>query len=359
MPAVAVESIGAGGGSIARFDGSILQVGPDSAGANPGPACYGLGGSKPTISDADIVLGYLDHGATFGENIRLDRGAAERAIAPLAKSLGLDATGTALGIVKVANNTMSQALRRVTVERGIDARTCTLIAFGGAGPMHAVDVARTVGIRHVVVPEHSSTFSALGCLRANYSYTQQQTIRMASSAWDRDGIAALQRAMHDHSGRTVSEFAARPPTSAWTAGLRYIGQSSSVEIPDPDLDDPDRLGEAFKAKHALLYGFAADEPWELIMLRLTVSVPREISTGRRATGTACGRPTPKTRRLCTFADAPHRQTPDYDRADLPPGVRIDGPAIVADAASTVVLPPASSIVADEHGHLHIELEAGA
>ncbi|MCP5080508.1 MAG: hydantoinase/oxoprolinase family protein, partial [Alphaproteobacteria bacterium] len=164
LPMVAVESIGAGGGSIARLDHGALVVGPESAGAFPGPACYGKGGTKPTVSDANIILGYLDADRVLGSDLRLDVSAARKAIKPLADEMGMSVAQTALGIVRVANSAMVRALRRITVEQGIDGRQCTLLAFGGAGPMHAVDVARDFGIGRVVVPAFSSMFSALGCV---------------------------------------------------------------------------------------------------------------------------------------------------------------------------------------------------
>jgi N-methylhydantoinase A len=354
MPAVAVESIGAGGGSIARYDGSILQIGPDSAGAAPGPACYGLGGTRPTISDANMVLGYLEDGATFGGNIRLDRRAAEKVLAPLAQTLGLSLAETALGIVRVANNTMSGALHRVTVERGVDARSCKLIAFGGAGPMHAAEVARIAGIRQVVIPEHSSTFSALGCLRADFSYTQQQTISMGNWDWDGQRLDRLRASMQAQLRKTVADLAIVEPVSTWVAAIRYVGQSSSVEIADPDFTNLDRLGEAFRARHNLLYGFATDERWGLIALRLTVSVPRHAFPAT-ASAIARGAPTPTKTRVCTFDGPNECQTPEYQRATLSPGHPISGPAIVTDEFSTIVLPPGSSLTADEFNHLHIDM----
>ena len=180
QPMVAVESIGAGGGSIARLDHGSLTVGPESAGAAPGPACYAKGGERPTVTDANLALGYMDRERVLGGGLRLDTGAARDALAPLASAMGMSVEAAALGVVKVANAAMLRALRRVTVERGVDGRRCTLLAFGGAGPMHAVALARAFSIAHVVVPAHSSIFSALGCVAAEMSYAQQRTLRMAA-----------------------------------------------------------------------------------------------------------------------------------------------------------------------------------
>ena len=160
QPMVAIESIGAGGGSIARLNFGTVEVGPDSAGADPGPACYSQGGTAPTVTDANLVLGYLEHDQKLGESIRLDLDAARDALSPIAKEAGVTVIEAAHGIIRVANATMVRALSRVTVERGIDGRMCDLLAFGGAGPMHAVELARAFGIKRVIVPASSSTFSA-------------------------------------------------------------------------------------------------------------------------------------------------------------------------------------------------------
>ena len=180
---VAVESIGAGGGSIARIQGQAIRVGPDSAGADPGPACYGFGGEQPTVADANLVLGYLNSERLLGDSIRLDPQLALAATRKIANAFNVSDQEMALGIYRIANANMARALRRVAVERGIDARACTLIAFGGAGPMHAVALAREFGIAHVVVPKFSSVFSALGCLMAELSYAEQHAIQMPSTAW--------------------------------------------------------------------------------------------------------------------------------------------------------------------------------
>jgi N-methylhydantoinase A len=184
QPMLAVHSIGAGGGSIVRNGPGGLTVGPQSAGSEPGPACYGRGGTAPTITDANAVLGYLNPETRLGDRISLDIEAARRAIAPIAQALKRSLEETALGIVKVANATMARALRRVTVERGIDGRDCTLLAFGGGGPMHAAGLAALYGIGSIVVPNASSAFSALGCLTADFSFLQQQTFRVAPDGID-------------------------------------------------------------------------------------------------------------------------------------------------------------------------------
>ena len=357
---VAVESIGAGGGSIAAFDRGALCVGPQSAGAEPGPACYGRGGKEATVTDANLMLGYLDRDRLSGNELRLDDRAAAAAIGRLAAAAGMTAIDTALGIVTVANQAMVRALRRVTVERGIDGRRCTLIAFGGAGPMHAVAVARAFGIAEVVVPAQSSVISALGCVHAEMGYAQQQTLRMPAANWNvaapngvrqrlRERLAApLVAAGHDPTKLRVEE----------TAAIRYRGQSYAVEIGEPDFADPAQLGARFHAQHHRLYGFATDEPWELTAIRMRVSAPRESSAGFVAGSEAAEKPAPQTAsRPCIFDRGGARETPRLDRAGLKAGKTITGPAIVEDAFSTIVLPPGATLTAHARGDLVIS--AGA
>ncbi len=359
QPMVAVESIGAGGGSIARLDHGSLMVGPESAGARPGPACYAKGGDRPTVTDANLALGYMDAGRVLGGDVHLDTDAARDVIAPLGTAMGMTAEAAALGIVRVANAAMLRALRRVTVERGVDGRTCTLLAFGGAGPMHAVALARTFSIDRVVVPAHSSMFSALGCVGAEMSYAQQRTLRVAAEAWDRTRVerarrelratlaAPLAAAGHGNGALAVEEVAM----------VRYSGQSYAIEIADAALDDPAALGCAFRERHRVLYGFATEEPWELVSIRMRVSAPRNGETPSSAAKTNEA-PSPTKTLPATFESGEPVPTPRYDRAGLGPGSALEGPVIVDDAWSTVVVPPGATLTADDAGHLHIATGAG-
>ena len=359
QPAVAVESIGAGTGSIARLDTGALLVGPESAGAEPGPACYGRGGVHPTVCDADLALGYLDPERTLGNRVRLDPRAADGALAPLAAEVGVAIPELALGIIQVAIATMARALHRVTVERGIDGRRCVLLAFGGAGPMHAVELARGFGIRRVVVPRFSSIFSALGCLGAELSYSQQQTLRMASTAWDADRLAQARAAL-------LARLAA-PITAAGhdvelrveeVAAVRYSGQSYAVEVPDPCLDDAEMLGSEFRRLHEIHYGFATDEPWELTALRLRVSVPRRSRPDSAMP--VARRPSAPTKTIPGWFGAHEAvPTPRFDRGRLAQRQAVNGPAVVEDEWSTVVVPPGASLAADASGHLHIDVGEAA
>src|SRR5215210_554243 len=223
LPMVDVHTVGAGGGSIAwRDSGGALRVGPRSAGADPGPACYGRGGEEPTVTDANLLIGHLGEDAALAGGVRLDREAAERAVAALAEELGLGVEETAAGIVRVASAAMAQAVRVVTVERGIDPRDLALVPFGGAGPLHAAQIADELGMRRVLVPVASGVLSAFGLVVAE---------RREAGA---DTEAEL-RASYD---------------------LRYAGQAFELQIPGDPAPDPDELRRAFDRAHEERYGYA-------------------------------------------------------------------------------------------------------
>ena len=359
QPMVAVESIGAGGGSIARLDHGSLMVGPESAGAQPGPACYAKGGTRPTVTDANLLLGYMDKDRVLGGDVRLNAARAHDAIAPLAAGMGMTPEAAALGVVRVANAAMLRALRRVTVERGVDGRTCTLLAFGGAGPMHAVALARAFSIDKVVVPAHSSMFSALGCVGAEMSYAQQRTLRMAAGAWDQRRVDEVRRELRATLGAPLAAAGHEGAALAVeeVASVRYSGQSYAIEIANAAFDDPAHLGRTFMERHRVLYGFATEEPWELVSIRMRVSAPRNGAVQCAAPKTN-EPPSPTKTQPCTFAAGEAAPTPRYDRAQLPPDSPLKGPVIVDDAWSTVVVPPGATLAADDAGHLHIATGAG-
>ncbi|OED47305.1 hydantoinase/oxoprolinase family protein [Leisingera sp. S232] len=352
MPMVAVESIGAGGGSIVRVDTGGLTIGPDSAGANPGPAAYGNGGTQATITDISVVLGYMNLDKKLGGRMTLDRDAAIKTITPMAEKLGMGIAEFALGTAKVANAVMSRALRRVTVERGVDGRNCALVAFGGAAPLYAAGLARMYGICDVVVPRASSVFSALGCVVADTSYTDQRTIRSESDTWNEASFAA-----HLAEARTavlkpfldegISEGAIQVEH---TALVRYVGQSSEVATRITLPHDISMTGESFRKNHDQLYGFATDESFEIVSLRTVGVLPSGVSAT-----VAPGEPNDGPTLISTGdvwfdAEAPV-STPRYDRATCAAGRQIYGPAILEDASSTVVVPPNWSVTANAAGDL--------
>jgi N-methylhydantoinase A len=356
QPMIAIDSIGAGGGSIVRLGSGGLSIGPDSAGAEPGPACYGRGGVAPTVTDANAVLGYLNPERRLGGAISLDVAAAHTAIEPIAHSLDRDVVETSLGIVRVANATMARALRRVTVERGIDGRRCTLLAFGGAGPMHAVGLAEEFGISDVVVPAVSSAFSAYGCLLADMSYTRQRTIRMAQMSFDAESFAAAHAKMVDE---LVKPFAAQGVDASALATetvalMRYDGQSSTVPVILNLPLDVVAVGQEFTAQHQDLYGYATDEPWIIEGLRVRVSAPTKADITKAESRHSAS---PKRSSECWFQPDRPTPTPCYDRDELAADQHIPGPAMIEDQWSTIIVPPRWSVRADHHANLILTKES--
>jgi len=350
QPMLAVHSIGAGGGSIVRNGPGGLTVGPQSAGSEPGPSCYGRGGTAPTITDANAVLGYLNPETRLGDRISLDIEAARRAIAPIAQALKLSLEETALGIVKVANATMARALRRVTVERGIDGRDCTLLAFGGGGPMHAAGLADLYGIGSIVVPNASSAFSALGCLTADFSFLQQQTFRVALDGIDLDRVLKrIEILIGQASEPLIANGVARAAIDVdLVALMRYAAQNDAIAVPFSLPLDAGRLREDFLARHHELFGYATAESCVIESVRVQA---------RRPSSTMVDRPTTAIRKLratsrrCSFDGVHDVATEIVDRASMKEAVI--GPAIIEDAWSTVVIPPDWQAKPDATGHLFL------
>jgi N-methylhydantoinase A/oxoprolinase/acetone carboxylase beta subunit len=257
LPMVDIHTVGAGGGSIAWRDaGGALRVGPRSAGAEPGPASYGRGGTEPTVTDANIVLGRLD-AATPLSGVRLDAGAARAAVGRLASELGLEIGDCALGIVRIANTEMVRALRVMTVERGLDPRRFTLLAFGGAGPLHAAEMAAELGITRILIPPASGVLSALGLAAADRRAHVQRTLLLR-------GDELTDEALHD----AIAELRPAGARAEVACDMRYRGQAHELTV--RDLRSADELREAFAALHEERYGYRDDDnDVELVTLRVT------------------------------------------------------------------------------------------
>lgn len=355
MRSLAVESVGAGGGSIARVDGvGALRVGPQSAGALPGPAAYGQGGEDATVTDACLVLGYLDPDGSFG-GLRIDPALAWRAVEAVGSRLGLSTPEAAFGIVEIARAAMVRAIRAVSVQRGHDVRRCALIAYGGAGPIHAARLAQELSMRRVLVPSLSSAFSAYGCLVADLRYDAVRTLRIAidgspPSAWDpvfREMEAALLGQLEREGVPDASVVLRR------SMDLRYRGQNYEVEVAVEADDDAAALRRRFGEIHLRLYEYTTDEPVEGVNLRVAAIVPTSMPSGPRADARPSD-PGPARTRRTYDAGLGWVPTPLYDRPSLAPGEPIHGPAVVQDAWSTVVVPPGQRCRCDPHGHLWIE-----
>jgi N-methylhydantoinase A len=351
LPAFDIHTVGAGGGSIAwRDDGGALRVGPASAGADPGPACYGRGGSEPTVTDANLLLGRLLADSPLAGDLTLDRGAAQDAISRLARELDLEPVACAEGIVRVAEAQMLGALRVMSIERGIDPRAFALMPFGGAGPLHAAALARELGISRVLCPRACGVLCALGLAAAAPRRDTARTLMLD------DRSLSPARLSHERE-RLIAEartaLSSTPVRVRVRHELRYHGQSFELAIeeeidPSTPALDPDALRDAFAHAHELRYGYSdANADVELVNMRVS------------AWGSA-----PATRlRLGALAPAPaepHEIIFDGDalaatalRGELAPGTRLSGPALCALPEATLLVPPGWSAEVDEHGTVHL------
>ena len=345
VPALDIHTVGAGGGSLARLDrGGALRVGPESAGADPGPACYGRG-SAPTVTDANLVLGRLVESEFLGGAMRLDRARAERAIAPLARRLGRSVEATAAGIVRVANAAMERALRVITVERGHDPRLFTLVAFGGAGALHAAELAAALGIRRVYVPRQPGLLSAWGVLAAEVVRDHGRTLRaVAPGGVLERGFRALARAAE----RDLRREGVRPATVERLLEVRYAGQAYEVSVPY-------RAGweRAFHRAHARLFGHADPRrSVEVVTLRARArGGGARLPTERPP---RAGRPAPLATRPVAFAEGARRAAV-HRRDDLGPGRRLRGPAVICEYSATTLVPPGWRVFVDRLGGLLLEV----
>lgn len=352
VPTLAIHTVGAGGGSLARCDaGGALAVGPESAGASPGPACYGRGGSLPTVTDANLVLGRLVPVRFLGGRMALDLEAATAAVDGLAGQLGLAREACALGIVRVAESVMERAIRVISVERGLDPQPFTLLSFGGAGGLHAVALARRLRLAEVLVPPHPGTLSALGLLLSDLvrdaAETRVGSLRSWTTAELHDRLAALAApevaALADAGGElTVSP----------AVDLRYAGQSFELTVPADD-PSPDRLAAAFAAAHEARYGFRREAgAVELVTLRVRVSAATPRPS---ATASELGAPDPAPAlvgaqrvRFETWQTAPV-----YDLEALRPGMVLDHAALLAGEDTTVLVPDGVVGRVDAWGNLRL------
>jgi N-methylhydantoinase A len=355
LPMAAVESIGAGGGSIARVEPTgALKVGPRSAGAVPGPACYGQGGTEPTVSDANLLLGYLNPDRVYGGSIRLDRRRAEGALQPLAQRFGLSLVEAAHGVVEVANANMLRALRLVSVQRGYDLREFALIAYGGAGPLHAGALARQAGISSVIVPAHSGAFSALGCLVSPLRYDAVQTHRARIEAWDAKVTEERFRSLESQVLQPLLDegHAMDGVVVLRSLDFRYVGQNYELEIGYVP-GGPAPLKAAFEQRHRQLYGYATGENVECVNLRvLAKAVEEPLPLPAPPSGEAV---TAAGSHRGYFPETGEVELPRYDRTTLPPGQAVTGPAMIEDEWSTTVVYPGDRCVADRLGNLVIEI----
>ncbi len=369
LPVVDIVEIGAGGGSIAWCDAhGGLHVGPESAGADPGPACYGKGGADPVMTDADLVLGRLNAGRFLSGRMALDASLSEAAIRErIADPLGLGVNDAAAGIARITDAAMSLAVRSVSVERGYDPRDCTLIAFGGAGPLHAVSIAREIHVPRVVVPLYPGNFSALGMLLAAWRQDFVQTL--VSDLVDVDPAAALAafESLRTAARARMAEEGLDPTPAVYqfAADLRYRGQEHTIPVPVGAAGDLEGGGSAglraqFDLLHERRYGHAApDETIQMVNLRLTLELARDGGGADADWLSAPYAPDdaqPDQIRLVVYDDP---ETPIDARIVWRPGLAagsvIEGPAVIEEPNSTTLLFPGDIARITEHGHIDIAI----
>jgi N-methylhydantoinase A len=356
-----IASIGAGGGSIARVDGGLLRVGPESAGAQPGPACYGRGGTQATVTDANLVLGFLDPDNFLGGRVRLDRGAAERAVDGIAGGLGVDRMAAAEGIHRIINTHMAEGIRLVSVRRGVDPRRFAIFSFGGAAALHVTEVARQLDIGRAIVPRLSAVLSAWGMLASNLrceavrshigdaSRLDPAAVRATFRELEAEGRLRLQAASFEGSVRV------RP-----SADMRYGEQVFEVGVPldGLDFDAPDlleRMADAFHVRHEALYTYSLRDQ-EAVLVNARVTAVGELPALPQEPAVPAGPPAVPVRRRPIYLGG-WREVPVYDFDALAPGQAIEGPAVIEAATTSVLLRPGDLSRTTELGWLDIAVGA--
>ncbi|MFV0383248.1 hydantoinase B/oxoprolinase family protein [Paracoccus sp. (in: a-proteobacteria)] len=364
-PVIEMIEIGAGGGSIAAIDEvGLLKVGPHSASSDPGPACYGLGGLEPTVTDANLVLGYYDPGFFLGGRMTLDLDAARKAMARVADPLGLSVEQAALGIHKVVVESMASAARVHLVERGKDPRDYAMVGFGGAGPAHAADVARVMGVGTVLIPPASGAASALGFLAAPLSFEDVRSKRVEiASGFDAAGVNVILRELEEDGLRHLNSAGITRDQAIVerTADMRLVGQMHdiSVVLPDADLSEADlpAIRDAFVRAYSARYAEPfAGARFEAVNFRVRVAgqTPKPALKGAAGGGDAASRV--KGTRRCWF-DEGDFETPVYDRYALQADDEITGPAIIEEREATTVIGPSDRVRIDEGLNLCVSLGA--
>jgi N-methylhydantoinase A len=364
LPMVDINTIGAGGGSIAWFGkDDLLKVGPISAGASPGPACYGLGGTQPTVTDANLVLGRLSSGGLLGGRMGLDPSKARAAIVPLAERLGFTVERAALGILAIVVSNMVRAVRAISVERGYDPRELSLLAFGGAGPLHARDVAHSLEMREILVPEAPGILCAAGLIGSDLTENFVRTVRAELSA-DTAGMIARELAAISAAAEgwfTREEIVAEERDVSASLDLRYVGQNFELSVPlsggTSRLPPVEEIVKRFWAIHERSYGyFNPHDPIEVVNLRLVARRRRTPSASAAVSESrSVAPPLPVGTRPVWFSAEGATETPVFDRAMLEPGQRIDGPAIVEQMDTTTVMFPGDRLTVDPARNLLIEV----
>ena len=365
VPAIDIAEVGAGGGSIAWIDaGGLLCVGPESAGADPGPACYARGNERPTVTDANMVLGFLNPESLAGGSLKVDPSLSALAVRQgIGTRLGLNDVAAAHGIRRVANVNMARAIRAVTVERGRDPRDMTMIAFGGGGPLHAVDVAKILGIKRVIAPVMAGVFCSAGMLSANAEHHFVKALVRPFSECQESELAQRISVLQTQGREVLNSEGYEDQHISFTLGmdLRYLGQSGELTVPVPNSDsnlvDLNKLARDFRALYETTFGYQSDEPLELVNIRVVAygkSPARlnfsNIHVDSKALLGVSGK------RLVSFeTGVPSVEATLMSRGEMTQ-TRQQGPLIIESYDTTIVVPPDASAWADPVGNIVIDIE---
>jgi N-methylhydantoinase A len=356
IPILDITTIGAGGGSIAWIDkGRALRVGPQSAGSEPGPACYDRGGDRPTVTDANLLSGILDPETFLGTGMRLNPGQAGQVIKSLADSAGLGMEETILGVRSVVNANMLRGIRRTTVERGIDVRDCSLLAFGGAGPIHAAELARELGMKEVLVPPMAGMFSALGILLSDVKLDFGETYIAQWNSRVRQQVDRILERFREKALKSLNRQKLDQKGTRFLAMLdmRYAGQSFHLPVPySPEADMVKRFRGLFRKRYG--YALAEANDVQVVTVRLSAVTPRDEIPLPRVSASSQHEPAGKRDILLSSG---RRTVPVYYRGHMGLSFHRAGPLVVEDEGCTVFIPPGCEISVEEHGCLQITMEA--
>jgi N-methylhydantoinase A len=346
VPMADIHTIGAGGGSIATVDaGGLLQVGPQSAGAHPGPACYAQGGTLPTVTDANLILGRLRPGAFLGGRMQLDVGRAQEAVQTIATLLDTSVEQAALGIVSLANEHMVQALRYISIQQGYNPSDFTLVCFGGAGGLHLCALAEAMDIKHAVIPVMSGVLSALGMLASNPGRELTKTHRVLLANLDPDQLSGYFTELLDQGKRELRAEGISTFDSQYSLDLRFLGQTFTINVPYTGLDSS---AHQFHALHRQRYGHTLDKPVELLNIRVHLEAERDSIALPKQHSREQGLPLERVE-LPMIAD----DVPVYRRADLGTGQQFSGPALIIDDHATSLIYSGWETTVDEEGTLRL------
>lgn len=366
IPAVDVHALGAGGGSIAWIDkGGALNVGPQSAAADPGPACYGLGGELPVVTDANLVLGRLNADYFLGGEMKLYPEKARAAIEKhIARPMKMSVEDAAYGIIRVVNANMVKGMAGSSIQKGYDPREFTLVAFGGAGPLHACELAKEIGMKKIVIPLYPGAFSAFGLVMSDIRHDYVQTVAQPASSVDPNDLLRAYLAMEEQARAQLREekIAEKDVEIQWTADLRYAGQAYELNVPVSrnaklSRKDVDATVAHFHALHQKVYEYSStDEPVDVINVRLVgIGQVPDVKLPRRKRGDPSPRPALKGKRPVYYEGRGFIKVPVYERDLLKPGNIVKGPCIIEEIISSTVVIPGATARVDVWGNVIVNL----